>query len=761
MKFNCKLFVLTALFGGAFLGVCQPASAVSEAGEIQRKSEHKPKGNLYVTNNILDVDTKVPEANEATDEPVNFSADEMINDDKADTVMAKGNVEVDYNNMHLETDELIYDRQTDVITARGNVRLFASDGSIVYGQEVSLADKMSIGEMHFVKAMLKDKSLVTAKRFRKKDNNTKVMYNATYTACDICEGKKPLWLVSARKVQHDEIDQNMNYNDAVVHIKGVPVFYTPFLSHPDPTVKRRSGFMMPTIGSSNYLGALFQPRYFWAVNDQTNVFLAPIFSSDKDPVLMGSYKQYFYNAYTSIDASFLKDNEGKRNKNRGHLFASGLYDINDYWRMSYDLKYVSDYVYLKDLSLPYEDDAWLNSEIKFERFNGRNYASIEAFYYKMLSYNLHRGNANQYRAINSRKPFVAPLVEAEIYSDPNKYGAYFKTNLSTASVYHQNGSETQRVTSINSWELPMTSRFGEKYRFVASLKSDAYYINRYQYMPNNSYTGTTARFFPQMGMEWRLPFVRATETSRQILEPVVVGVIAPNGNNKTDKIPNEDSADVYYDDTNVLDLNRYAGYDRNDTGSRVSYGLRWSTYGNIIGRTSSFIAQTYEKSRNSSFLKNLDNDDKSHFSDLVGRINAEPNQYWSLDYRFRLDKKTLDAKYSELGTTIGPNFLRATASYIFLQGNTYYNDLYSERKELYTSLATQISQNWTASIYNLRDLTARSKGNLEHGGTVSYEDECFKWDTVFKKYNSSNPDLKNDYEVGMTFYLKTLGSFGS
>ena len=760
MNFKCR-WIMSAIFCGLLLSAARPAFAVSEAGEIQRKSDHKPSGNFYVTNNIMDMGTDASTAEDDADEPINFSADEMINDDKAETVTAKGNVEVEYNNMRLETDELIYHQTTDTITAKGNVRLFASDGSIIYGQEVALADKMSVGEMRYVKALLKDKSQVTAKRFRKKNNNTKVMHHATYTACDICEGKKPLWLVSARKVQHDETEQNMNYNDAVVRIKGVPVFYTPFLSHPDPTVKRRSGFMMPTIGSSNYLGAMIQPRYFWAVNDQTNVLLTPIFSSDKDPVLSGTYKQYFYSAYTDISGSFLKDNEGKREKDRGHLFASGRYDINDYWRMNYNLKYVSDYIYLKDLSLPYQDDTWLNSDVKFERFSGRDYVSIEAFYYKMLSYNLHRGNAKQYHAVNNRKPLVAPLVEAEIYSDPNEYGAYFKTNLSTASVYHRNGSQTQRVTSINAWELPTTSAFGEKYRFVASLKSDAYYINKYNYLPNDSYTGTTARFFPQLGMEWRLPFVRATDSSRQILEPVVVGVIAPNGNNKIDKIPNEDSSDVYYDDTNVLDLDRYAGYDRNDTGSRVSYGLRWSTYGNIMGRTSSFIAQTYETSHNASFMKSLDNEDRSHFSDLVGRINAEPNQYWSLDYRFRLDKKTLDAKYSEVGTSVGPNFLRVTASYIFLQGNTLYSDLYSERKELYTAVNSQISEHWSASLYNLRDLTANSMGNLEHGGTVTYEDECFKWDTVFKKYNTTNPDLKNDYEVGMTFYLKTLGSFGS
>lgn len=297
--------------------------------------------------------------------------------------------------------------------------------------------------------------------------------------------------------------------------------------------------------------------------------------------------------------------------------------------------------------------------------------------------------------------------------------------------------------------------------FVFVARSDAYYVNRYPYSQKNTYTGTTARIFPQAGVEWRLPFVRATESSRQIIEPVIVGVLAPSGGNKVNKIPNEDSQDVYFDDTNVLDLDRYAGYDRNDTGSRLSYGLRWSSYGNIIGRTSSFIAQTFEKNPNSSFNKNLDTHDKSHFSDLVGRVNAQPNQYLDLNYRFRLDKKTLDAKYSELGVGVGPSFLRGYASYIFLQGNTYYNDVYSRRKELYLSLSAALSQYWSVSIYNLQDLTSHKHRTLEHGGNIIYEDECFRWDTAIKKYNSSNPDLDNSYEYTINFYFKTIGSFGS
>lgn len=760
MKFNVLAVLLISSFVVCASTPC--TAAVSEAGEIQRKEAPEPKSNLYISNNITDLSFAAASENNAeTIEEIEFEADEMINDEKASTVTAKGNVEIKYNGMRLTTDKLVYNQQNDTVVARGNTTLYSPDGAVVKSTYVNLADSMSVGDMYNIKALLKDKSTVTAERFRRKDNRTKILNYATYTACDICEGKSPLWQVSARKVQHNENTKNVNYNDAFIYIKDIPVFYTPFLTHPDPTVKRRSGFLQPTMGSTSFLGAYMQPRYFWAVDDQTNVLFTPIISGKKDLILSGSYSHYFYNANTTFSGSYLKDNDKKKADNRGNIFWKGRYDINDYWRVKYDWKYVSDYIYLKDMSLPNNDKAWLDSSIAFERFSGRDYVSVEAYYYKMLSYNLHRRNASQYRSINSKKPTVAPLIDAEFYTDPNSIGAYFKNQFNTASVYHRNNTNTQRLTSINSWELPYTSRFGEKYRFVASLKSDAYYVNKYAYKVNDTYTGTTARFFPQAGVEWRLPFVRATKHTRQIVEPVVVAVAAPNGGNKEDKIPNEDSEDAYFDDTNVLDLDRYAGYDRNDTGSRVSYGMRWSSYGDIFGRTSAFIAQSYEKDKDSAFMTALDNKKKSHASDLVGRVNAEPNKYLDLNYRFRLDKENLDAKYSELSANVGPSFLRFNVSYIFLEGNTHYNDRYSERKELYASVKARLTQFWSVKVYNLQDMTPHSRGSLEHGGSLIYEDECFKVDTTARKYNSSNPDLDNDYEFGITFFLKTIGSVGS
>jgi LPS-assembly protein len=752
-----------------FMLISFPVLAVTEAGEFIRQEEKKaPATTFYMANNITDLSpTSETAAADEGDEAIDFSADEMINDEDSQIITAQGNVEILYNGMRLTTDKVVYDQNADTLMAIGNVKMYTADGVVVDGTQVSLSENMTVGEMNNVKVLMKDKSHVTAKYFIKKNNHTKVMRGATYTACDICEGKSPLWHISAQKVQHKEDEQNIYYNHALVYFKRVPFFYTPFLTHPDPTVKRRSGLLAPTLGNSNYLDTYFQPRYFWAVNDQTNVLFSPIFSSSKDIVWSGSLEHYFYNSYFDLTGSYLNDNPDKndryknRPKHRGHLFSSGRNDINDNWRLRYNLRYVSDYVYLKDLDLPFQDDAWLTSDISIERFSGRDYVSIEAYYYKLLSYNLHRRNVRQFQALDDKKPMVAPLTEVEIYSDPQIWGSYFKNNFSTASVYHQNGSETQRATAINAWELPLTTRFGDKYRFVTSLKSDVYYVNRYPYSNRDTYTGTTARFFPQAGVEWHLPFIRTTSSSQQIVEPVVVGVVAPDGGNKVDKIPNEDSEDVYLDDTNVLDLDRYAGYDRNDTGSRLSYGLRWNSYGNIFGSTSAFIAQSFERNLNSSFMQSLDDQSKTHFSDLVGNVNAKPNKYLSVNYRFRLDKKTLDAKYSELSASLGPSLLKFDASYIFLQGNTHYNNLYSERKELYTAVSSELTEHWSVKYFNLKDLTKKHRGRLEHGGSIIYDDECFTWKTTFKKYNTSNPNLDNDYEVSLTFYLKTIGSFGS
>lgn len=710
-----------------------------------------PKIAISDINIINTVPVIDPNANK--EEEIFFSADEMETNSEENTITARGSVNIVRGKTVVTADEVIYYKDEDKVVALGNVVLLDGDGSTVYSDRVDLRDKMNKVDMESVKVVLKDESKLNATRFKKFKSNNKLMEDAVYTPCDACEGKNPLWQIRARKIRHNAQTQDVNYNDAYLELKGVPVVYTPFLSHPDPSVKRRSGLLAPSFTSNNYLGGNFVAKYFWNISDNQSLLLRPAYSTKVGPMLFADYEQYFYNGYMNLSGSYLKDTEDDRfdNKDRGNLYIKGRYEINENWVSNIDWKYVSDRMYLRDVSLPYKDEAWLTSTARVEGFDNRDYAAIETFYYQRMSKAL----------VYEEKPLVVPLVSYETIGDANEYGLYNKNEYSVASIYREDEDSSYRATMINSWALPSTTFYGAKQKIAASVKSDLYYIDNYNY-ENKNFDGTVFRIYPQLTYEWRLPFVKATETTRQILEPIVVGVLSPNGNDRRNKIADNDSRNPRLDDTNILETDRMAGYDVNDVGSRVSYGLNWSSYGDVTGRTSLLVAQTYSFNDNGEVF-NTGYGNGGHLSDYVGRFYAKPNRYLDLNYRFIVDRKDYELDYSELSSRIGTDVISLSVGYIFLKDDNMdqvSTSKHEEREELYLSLRLALARYWSLSIYNRQDL-ANKGGSLEHGGVVTYEDECFAMSVRMKKDSSNDPQYKGSYEFTVDFILKTIGGFGS
>ena len=762
-KINGTFICLLALLL-PFFSIAEEKEPV--AGEVRNKASSSPYVQFEPHPIITGLFTPRPVEREGDD--IYFSADEMQNDSKADTITALGDVYIIRNDATLKADKVVYYQKEDKIIASGNVSLVDANDNVLYADEMMLQDKMSKGVLNKLKVLMRDESHVWAKKFKTLENNDKIMYDVVYTPCDCCLDKKPeqepLWKITATKMKHDVEGKNVNYNNAFLKIKDIPVFYTPFLSHPDPTVKRRSGFLMPKYGTSNYMDTYVQASYFWAIDDHSDMTFTPYFTTKKGIIPIATYNGYFEKGDYSLFGSIMKDDD--KDKKRGHIFAQGRYEINENWLAKLDAKYVSDTRYLKDLSLPQKTDAWLTSNLQFEYFNKRDYADIEAYYFKMISYDLRTAKRrDKYDAA-----YVLPYMEYEKYDNLTDFGLYTKNTFNIASVVHDDETaSTQRGTVINELVLPYTSPFGEKIRVKGSVKSDFYYVDDYlrtsenPHINNTYYTGSVVRVFPQLAAEWKLPFIKANEETRQILEPIIVGVLAPNDSNKIEKIPNEDSSNAYLDDANVLDIDRYSGYDRNDTGSRVSYGFNWSSYGNILGRTQAFIAQSYYFQDDGSFSRSLG--EKDHMSDYVGRVYASPSDFLDLNYRYRLDKNDFELKYSELGMTVGPSMLKAYVSYIFLNDAGYSEATYKgnnkERKELYTSLTAKLSRDWSLRVYNRQDLSEKNDYSLEHGGSLIYEDECFQFSTNVQRYDSNDPEVENNYEFNFSFLLKTIGGLGS
>lgn len=708
-----------------------------EATKPKQKAKIEPSYNIT---NVLD-----SFASETTD--IYFSADELQSESKTNLVTASGNVEIIREDLTLRADKVSYDKNNDHISAQGNVILVEKNGNVVFADKINLKEHMQDADVENIKVVLLDKTRMAAQSFHKKADNRKVLRKAVYTPCNVCRTEAPLWQIKAGKVIHNPEDKNIEYQNAFLEIKDVPVLYTPYFSHPDPSVKHRSGFLFPRFMSNNYLGASIQPQYFWDISPQENMIFNPILSTEKGIVYSGIFNKYFYRGELNASGTFLQDRDDD-NKNRGNLFLYGRYELNDYWVADTDINYASDHNYLKDMSLPKKDDSWLTSRLRFQAFDYRNYASVESYYYDMLSYNLQKSN----------RPYVLPIMGYENYSAPDRYGAYTKTVLNAASVYHKEDDSTQRLTMINSWNLPYTSPYGEKYKLSASLKSDLYYIDRYLNPENEVYSGTTARIIPQIGLEWRLPFIKNTTNTSQILEPIIVAAVAPNQDNQPDKIPNEDSQDIELTDVNIFDLDRYSGYDRNDTGSRVSYGLNWSAYDKKWGRTAFLLAQTYEFNQEDNLLNQAN--ETSHLSDYIGRVYAAPSNYFNMNYRFKIDKDDFKVNYSELSASAGSDVLRLYTSYIFFPeaDNTSLLDS-SRRQEIYLSLQSKITRNWSAQIFTREDLV--NKKAISHGGGITYEDECAKFSFSAEKEYSEDPSADNDITFYFSFFLKTLGGVGT
>ena len=133
---------------------------------------------------------------------------------------------------------------------------------------------------------------------------------------------------------------------------GFPVAYAPYYSHPDPSVKRQSGFLVPKYTSNSELGSIFSTPYYFSLSPYKDLTIEPIAISSQRPVIFGQYRQAFYNGELNIEGSFTNAEKRTRsatysNKNRGHIFIKGNFDHNDFWRYGFDIKRSTDDTYLR------------------------------------------------------------------------------------------------------------------------------------------------------------------------------------------------------------------------------------------------------------------------------------------------------------------------------------------------------------------------------------------------------------------------------
>ncbi|MFQ5984693.1 MAG: LPS-assembly protein LptD, partial [Alphaproteobacteria bacterium] len=263
--------------------------------------------------------------------------------------------------------------------------------------------------------------------------------------------------------------------------------------------------------------------------------------------------------------------------------------------------------------------------------------------------------------------------------------------------------------------------------------------------------GFTGRIWPKLALDWRFPFIRQDGRSRQLIEPIAVAVVTPFGGNP-EKIPNEDSVEFEFDDTNLLSLERFHGLDRVEGGPRINYGLKFGAFGAGGAQMTALIGQSYRLKADSTFGAGTGLD--RHFSDVVGRLNISASSLFDLAYRFRWDPDNLKPRRNEVDSFIGPEWLRLNIGFISVDEEDIPEDP-GRRTELALSARAEITRFWTVRADARRDLTG--DGMISSGAGVMYEDECLVFSARFSRRFTRDRDVKPDTTLTIHVQLKNLG----
>jgi LPS-assembly protein len=682
--------------------------------------------------------------------PVELTAEQMTYERDLGVVTARGKVEIVQGERILFADTVSYNQRDDIVTASGNVVLQEPGGDVMFAEHVRLSEEFKQGIVQELKIRLASNARLSARTARREGENRTVLENAVFTRCEECPSggeHAPIWQIKATKVTRDLEEEVVEYENAMVEMFGVPVLYTPYFYHPDPTVDRKSGLLAPVFGASGELGLQYTQPVYLVIDDQSDVTLSPRVTSKEGVVMAGEYRQRFADGFwvsdgsiTYVDQVDVQNRKTGDDELRGHLRSTGRFRLDEQFGWGFDFFRTSDDTYLRRYDI--HGGSTLVSRAFLTGFNGRHFAGLEAFAFQGLRNGDKEGDT----------PFVLPLATFQASGEPAGLGGRLDVAFNGVGLQRTGGRDVRRLSFDGSWSRQFVDGFGGLTTAGLHLRADGYNVSEGQ---DTDVTASRddyfeGRIWPMATLDWRLPLVRGGGRVSQTLEPRVQLIGSPAGGNPND-IPNEDSQSFEFTDANLFSRNRFTGYDRIDSGSRVNYGLSAGLHGVSGGSTEFVIGQSFRLNDRSAFGGGTGLNDR--LSDVVGRVSISPNQRFSYTFRYRVDVDGPKLDRHEHQISYKTDRYSFSADYISLPrigngvaaGNT---------EEMSLKGALQIADHWHVSSAYRGDLSGDGAIRLEGG--LQYLDECFDFSIGAVRDFTNDRDAEASTSVFVRFRLKGL-----
>jgi LPS-assembly protein len=711
----------------------------------------------------------------ANDGQMLVQATEVDYDYNNSRVSAVGNVQMFYNGTSVEADKVIYDQKTKRLHAEGNIRMTDADGRITYANVMDLSDDYRDGFVDSLRVDTADQTRMAATRADRSSGNYTVFENGVYTACAPCKDdpkKPPLWQVKGARIIHDQTEKMLYFENAQLEFFGVPMAYLPFFSTPDPTVKRKTGFLMPAFTSYTAFGYGVEVPFYWAIAPDYDATFSPRFTTKQGVLLQAEFRQrladgsYQVRAYgiDQTDPAAFAGQPGDR-QFRGGIETKGQFALNDKWVWGWDGVLLSDYYFMSDYRLAqYKDPlgSFLNlpteavSQLYLTGVGNRSYFDARTIYYLSFS------------GLQNQVPVVAPVIDYSNVINHSVLGGEFsyKTNftsltretaafdatnaaaLANGTCLPTSADPARNITPANcllrgmpgtytrltgevDWRRSFTDSAGEIWTPFASVRADAIDASVTNQPGTSNFLPTgesqALRVMPAVGLEYRYPFINIQPWGTTTIEPIAQVIVRPN-EPYAGKLPNEDAQSFNFDTTNLFSVDKFSGYDRVEGGGRANAGVQATTQFDRGGTVTAVFGQSYQLFGMNSFAvadatnTALDSGLDKAVSDYVGSLSYSPNRTYTFSTRARLDQATGDIDRFEAEGRA--NFDRWSVSLLYGDYAAQPDIGYLTRREgILGSGSVKVAANWVVTGAARWDLVANQINQYVIG--AGYVDDCF------------------------------------
>ncbi len=561
------------------------------------------------------------------------------------------------------------------------------------------------------------------------DDELKV-YKAVFSTCNTDNKKCRGWELSSKEFRHDKKKKVFEYKDSWLKIFDYKVFFLPYFNHPDPSVKRKSGFLTPSYSNSEVNGNSIKIPYFKVLGIDRDLTFNPIYFADKSFLLQNEYRQIFKNSYTLSDFGFLVGEGGTK----GHFFYNQIGKLSDQRNYEINIESVRGDDYLKNYNLKASSKLITNDDVLKSRIDlNQEFSDAELNTSFKVYEDLSRNKNDRYQYILPEYDFVKNIEIPDNYNgsfifSTSGYNKNYNTNLHEAVL--------SNTFHFNSNDFVSTKGVVTHYDLLLE-NTNSYSNNSSNFQKNANYT-----LFETVKLDLSLPLIKKMDNYNNYLKPKASFRYSPNGN--TDMSLQDNVIDY----NNAFSLNRIGS---NEGGEALTLGLEFEIFDNEIGEVFNARVGNILKPHKDVKMPSKSKLDQTR-SDIFGDLNYKIGKNLKLGYSFSYDR---DLDFSNLDSLD----LDVSINNLFTNFNYYTeNNDFGDEETLRNKTKYKIDNNRNLIFTTAKDL--KDDFTEYYNLAFEYLTDCISINLNYNKTFYSDGNLEPDNTLSFLIKIIPFTEFG-